>query len=400
MLALFAAASMTLLAFGGYAAGTLTQLGFPVSPILLGAAGTAVSAAVVVVTRPWTLRGILMPIALWLTMIAGFIYSAGGTTYSDGKVSQLLTMTPLVVGAGAILLALPEVRSKLLFCVTVWGGFIALLQYVTPSTESILTLSAEGSNYQNYGRAVGAAAVALIVLGFRRRTSSIPFLIVGVGFLTLTALSGSRGPFIGAVIAIIIGLAVTRASAITALAGAAVTLLVFQFFDPAKYLPDRFRSFEDNSTQARVWMLEIAWERFRDWPFGIGWGGLEMWLNPIGTNLLYPHNVYAEVAVEAGILGLVGFAGYTIYALVGQYKTSTTGVEAAILALSVFMVSNAAVSGDINSNRGLHLFLAAGIAAWTIHRVRTRDDGPGPTSRGRDPRIVDTGVYVRRPDRG
>ncbi|MFN7241700.1 MAG: O-antigen ligase family protein [Dietzia cercidiphylli] len=374
MFALFAALSLTLLAFGGYAGGTLAQLGLPVNPILIGAAGTAVAAVVAAIRRPYLLRGVAAPIVLWATMIAGFVSASQSTTYGDGKVTQLLTLTPLTVFAGVVLLGIPEVRSRLLWCIVGWGALVAALQFLNPDTAgNPLTISAEGSSYLNYGRAVAAAAVVLLVLAVRRRASALPLLLLGAGFMWLALSSGSRGPVIAAVVAVAAGLAVSRLPAGVTITGLIGVFLAVQFIDLEQFLPERLQSFDDNSTQVRVYMLEIAVQQFRDSPLGAGWGELEPYMAGVGPDLAYPHNVFIEVAAEAGLLALAGFVGYLLYSLIGQYKASTTGPEAALFALTVFMIGNASVSGDINSNRGLHLLLAAGIAAWTIRRLAAQE---------------------------
>lgn len=369
MFALFAALSLTLLAFGGYAGGTLVQLGLPVNPILIGAAGTAVTAAVAAIRKPYLLRGIAAPLVLWLTMIAGFVYASQSTTYGDGKVTQLLTLTPLTVFAAVILLGLPEVRSRLLWCIVGWGALVALLQFLNPAEAgNPLTISAEGSSYQNYGRAVAAVAVVLLVLAVRKRASSIPLLIFGAGFLWLAMLSGSRGPVLAALVAVVAGFAASRLPAFVTITGVIVAFLTFQFVDLWQYLPERLQTLDGGSTDARVSMIQIAWEQFLANPIGLGWGELQPHMAFVGPNLAYPHNVFVEVAAEAGILGVAGLVGYALYSLVGQYRAAGGGIESAIFALSVFMIGNAAVSGDIISNRGMHLFLAAGVAAWVIRR--------------------------------
>ncbi|WP_156523509.1 O-antigen ligase [Dietzia sp. 111N12-1] len=369
MFALFAAVSLTLLAFGGYAGGTLAQLGFPVNPILIGAVGTAIAAGWTAIRRPESLRGITAPLVLWATMISGFVNSTRSTGYADGKFSQLLTLTPLMAFGAVILLAIPEVRSRLVWCLVAWGGLVAALQFLNPAEAgNPLTISAEGSTYQNYGFAVGAAAVILLVLAVRKSASAIPFLVVGAGFMWLAMLSGSRGPVIAALIAVLAGFASTRLPAFVTITGAAVAFVTVQYADLWQFLPERLQTLEGDSTDARVAMVQSAWEEFLANPIGLGWGELQPYMALIGPGLAYPHNVFAEVAAEAGIFGLAGLVGYALYSLVGQYRAASGGIESAIFALTVFTIGNAAVSGDIISNRGMHLFLAAGVAAWVIRK--------------------------------
>lgn len=369
MFAFIAAASLTLLAFGGYATGTLGQLGLPVNPILIGAIGTVLTAAVASVRQPPLLRGVFAPLALWLTMIAGFVNSTRATAYADGKVDQLLSLAPLTVFGAVILLAIPDVRSRLVWSIVGWGAIIAVLQYLNPAVAgNPLTISAEGSSYQNYGRAVAAAAVVLLVLAVRRQSSSILLFLFGVGFLWLAMLSGSRGPVLAALVAVIAGFAASRLPAVVTITGVIAAFLTFQFVDLWQYLPERLQTFDGGSTDARISMIQVAWEEFLKAPIGLGWGELQPYMASGGPNLAYPHNVFVEVAAEAGLFALLGLVGYMLYSLAGQYRASGGGIESAIFGLSVFMIGNAAVSGDIISNRGMHLFLAAGVAAWVIRR--------------------------------
>ncbi|WP_341229092.1 O-antigen ligase family protein [Nocardioides salarius] len=369
MFALFAAVSLTLLAFGGYAGGTLVQLGFPVNPILIGAVGTAITAGWTAIRRPESLSGIAAPLVLWATMISGFVNSTRSTDYADGKFFQLLTLTPLMAFGAVILLSIPEVRSRLVWCLVAWGGLVAALQFLNPAEGgNPLTVSAEGSTYQNYGFAVGAAAVILLVLAVRKSAWAIPLLVVGAGFMWLAMLSGSRGPVIAALVAVLAGFASSRLPAFVTIAGAVVAFVTFQYVEVWQYLPERLQTLEGDSTDARVSMVQIAWSEFLANPIGLGWGELQPYMAFVGPDLAYPHNVFVEVAAEAGIIGITGLVGYALYSLVRQYRAASGGIESAIFALAVFTIGNAAVSGDIISNRGMHLFLAAGVAAWVIRK--------------------------------
>ncbi len=121
------------------------------------------------------------------------------------------------------------------------------------------------------------------------------------------------------------------------------------------------------SYAARLRLFRGAVDAFLDHPLvGTGTGTFREGDEPQGTRA-YPHNLLLEVAAEAGVLGLAPLAFLLSVVTVLLLRNLTRLTEPAriillaVLALFVYTLANAMVSGDINDNRVL--FAVCGLVA-------------------------------------
>nr|WP_243758044.1 O-antigen ligase family protein [Allobranchiibius sp. GilTou38] len=202
------------------------------------------------------------------------------------------------------------------------------------------------------------------------RTYRVWASIVAVLVATVLVDAASRGPALGAVIAIIAGVAFSaRAGRSAQRTFAAVTAVVAAAYLLIKQstTPRRLTDFNDTSTQAR----QVLWGRtarlITDHPLGVGWG--KLW-DAIPSNealssgyTQYPHNLFLEAGSEAGWLALVMVVVLVITTVRLQRQRATGWVEVAMFCLLLFHLVNAQVSGDITANRGLWVAFGAALAA-------------------------------------
>lgn len=121
------------------------------------------------------------------------------------------------------------------------------------------------------------------------------------------------------------------------------------------------------SYEARLMYYKNAAHAFLGHPLaGTGTGTFREGNELQGTRA-YPHNLVLEVAAETGVLGLAPLAfllSISVLSLLRrpvQSDPSSRALQLAVLALLVYTLGNAMVSGDINDNRVL--FAMCGLAA-------------------------------------
>ena len=110
--------------------------------------------------------------------------------------------------------------------------------------------------------------------------------------------------------------------------------------------------------------------------FGLGSGGfssLFIWRDW----RWYPHNMFFEIIVELGLIGLIVLSLFITkaYKLISQglNKGTFTDHSALWVAGTTVMFIAAQFSGDINDNRILWMFLAISIASTHVDRLLVLD---------------------------
>lgn len=141
------------------------------------------------------------------------------------------------------------------------------------------------------------------------------------------------------------------------------------------------------SFAARLRSFRGAADAFLDHPLaGTGTGTFREGDGPQGTRA-YPHNILLEVAAEAGVLGLVPLVFLLSVVAVSLLRPLARLPEPAriallaVIALYVYTLANAMLSGDINDNR--LLFAVCGLAAGLYARW-----GGAPAESALDPRAA------------
>jgi O-antigen ligase len=194
-----------------------------------------------------------------------------------------------------------------------------------------------------------------------------------------TVVTGSRGPIVSALVALIFLLPVLyRAGKMNgrlfwALAafGAAMVLVFGRFSIPGL---DRVLSAD---TAGRDLLYSESLRILAENPRGIGWGNLAdqiQFPSQAIEGRLYSHNVFLEIGVEGGWIALLATLAVVAVALRVAYKHAINGNAGTplVYAALVFNLANAQFSSDIVGNRLLWLFLGLALGIGAI----LKDAGP------------------------
>jgi O-antigen ligase len=372
--------ALLFLAFGGYVKGL---------PALAGAGDTLTrlsALTVLVACLQRVLRGHAPPVPLVGVLILGLTFVPAllvpyPTTYTIEKVTVELPLMFLAILGGLLLLSHERARRQWMTAVVIMGAIVAILARAFPSTIAVNALAVEGANTISEGRATGAAAVTLLTLALVHDKGRLPLLAGAFALAASMLASGSRGPAIGAMVAVVLAVSFSpgRGRALRVVAAVVSLLSAAYLAFAANLVADRLLTFEDTSAEARRRLWHVGVGLIGSNPLGIGWGQLRTYLpagsSPAGVGFReYPHNVLIEVGSEAGVLALVALVVVLALALRGQQREARQPVESVMLALLIFALVNALVSGDVGDNRGLWVAVGAGLA--TLGRLS--NDAPLP----------------------
>ncbi len=353
---------------GGYVAGSpLVSALLPVSPILLGALGTALLVAVRPVGEPIPLQRLGVVLLFGAGLVGGWAF-ATGSAYASDKGAHLATMVPLSMIGGVVLLRHRRARAWWVAATIGYAFLVSALILLAPDQVAAESsrLSLEGGNTIAAGRAPGAAVAALLTLAVARNRYRARLLLMAAALSIVLLATGSRGPLLAviAAFALVVPLVPARSNgrprwvwlgpAVAAVAGAGYWGVSHGF------LADRLTTVTDGSALTRVALYEATWEEVGRHPFGAGWGYLEqVYANGHLAGFTYPHNILLETVVEAGWLGFAGLVAVLVMAWRTQRSRCEDPYELAMLALLVFFFISALVSGDLPSHRALWVMVGA-----------------------------------------
>jgi hypothetical protein len=313
-------------------------------------------------------------VGIWyLTFVPG-LFQAVPTPYGLQKIATIFTFTLLSSLAPLLLL---EEDGDLVRTASAMGIFALAITLSgllggAQGVEGVERLQAFGAGTIALGRASGfLATCAAVALAGEAPLPGLTFGILALAGIT-AVFSGSRGPLLAAVVAVALAVGAGRArtgrglvrlalagTLFLAVAGSALSLA------PRGSLRrvEAFLHGEYGSSEAyRVSALRAAWERVGDHPWGAGWAGFAVLVDPErGVGRQYPHNLLAEVTLESG--WICGATTLVVLgaALVSAWSASGRPGGRVALAGTAFYVINALVSGDLNDNRPMFMFLSAAL---------------------------------------
>ena len=234
-----------------------------------------------------------------------------------------------------------------------------------------------GGGPNTFGRNMGLMALGAAYLASRYGTKATPITVaVMIVAAWLILMSGSRGALLSSTVGICILLIAARASLFAKLAIAGViasgtAVLLFNTNSGNDAL-DIFQSrivettvYNRNlSSRDDLWLDAIDWARERPW-FGWGLNGY------LANSWTYPHNIFLEVTVEGGCVGLLLLlnVGRAWFSQVRRCNYHVPRVPLAGLALAL---TAAQTSGDLFDSRAVFLMLAlsAPVIALPIRATR------------------------------
>jgi O-antigen ligase len=317
---------------------------------------------------------------LLLFLFALFLPSVSWTEWHDyavEKTMRFFTLTLLATVAPVFLIKSQEDLRRFFNALTVFGIIMAIDAFVSLLFEGghFLRLTAFSSNTIALGRAVGLALVWFSVLALEGCLNS-PVALVAIGSLEFISLSaGSRGPLIATAIGILLTFILFQWRNIHQIARLVMIALitVLSVYINFQLVPEtslqRVKSFFEGdfgtSEQLRFQAYALSWEAIQEHPCGVGLGGfataINLWSD---ASRQYPHNIFLETFLEGGwfvgiyLIILLAFSFLKAYSLSQKHKEKPE--FKGLFAILLFLLVNAAVSGDLNDNK--NLFALMGLA--------------------------------------
>lgn len=316
----------------------------------------------------------------WLLGAAGVLglgmYQFHGSDHAFSKTLALTTLTLGCSFGGALLLTRhPRQREAFYRGTLVVGVLVALLLLLTPATDPALSdrLALAGTNTIGPARVVAAGLVVLLVWTMIGRIRPLVGLGLALPLMALLISTGSRGPLAALGLATLAVLPFVTAKA----RWRATLVLIVAALVGWRSLSDApagvrhrfmllFSDDQGSSVRVRQELWDASINSILSAPLGRGWGGLEPVLNPYGT---YPHNLVLEAAAEAGVIAALALVVAIVIGLARLVRAIKAPEPQAVVALAllVFWLANASVSGDINDNRAVFVLLALAINVAHSH---------------------------------
>ncbi|MBS4190671.1 O-antigen ligase family protein [Bacillus sp. FJAT-49705] len=248
--------------------------------------------------------------------------------------------------------------------------------------SSIGFIGFNDGNYQGLARLNGVALIILIFLFLigesSKKVKLISFFsIILVSFVLFS--TGSRMPLVAFALSLIYALYKsvrikrgfiyirkgTKVLLASIILGSVILvgLATKGFFDTIIY---RFSVLftESSSADGRTERMESAFDTFQNHViFGGGIGSFPLYYSGLDASD-YPHNIVLEILSELGLVGLFIFSLYFILSIYRgmilkiDRSRFNNSVHLTVICLFIYYLANSMVSGDINSNRALYVFMS------------------------------------------
>ena len=267
-----------------------------------------------------------------------------------------------------------------------WGDFAIVLAYWN-------RISIPGANPIQVSRYLAIGAAMMIALLIRNKPSqSLHYFAILFVILLSIILSGSRGPLVSIIIGSIVYAILyerKRSSRIFGYGILAIGTIITLLLLLPESLTQRFFDISQGSvimTQQGVRRISTIATRYEFWSMS-----LQAWFSSITSFFIglgagsfsslfiwrdwrwYPHNLFFEIIVELGLIGLVIGVLFIIksYQIInkGIQRGSFTDHSALWVAGTVVMFIAAQFSGDINDNRILWMFIGISIASTHVDNL-------------------------------
>jgi O-antigen ligase len=319
-------------------------------------------------------------------ILLGLTYTPAGS-YGTDKAFRFVSLTLLAFFTP--LVVIKSYRSAWLFLL----GWLGLATLMTIDALSRLgtgqRLSGFNATTIAVSRTVGVAIIILLFAVLMGRVSRRWQMLAGVGLLPMALVmigSGARGPLLTLVgiVALTAIVAIARPghrmrSLLMVLTLGVVVAGVFASGLVPAPSRERFgllfdQAGADTSSQARAMVMEVAWQLFTTSPvIGRGTGSVSAF--GAGQEQFYPHNILLELAAETGLLGVgffLGIVGMVLWRLLSKLgaDASQGPLWLTLLAMLLFALLSAMVSGDLSDGRNMWLFAGIAIATTEIEKKR------------------------------
>lgn len=334
---------------------------------------------------------------LFAALVFSSLLYAPQTEYGDEKALFFATLTTLAFVAPLFVLGSMEHVKRFFLVLAAVGVALAFSALTGSAPEQRLT-AFQSAGTISLARGAGVA-VLIILFWLPTFRGSWLWRLAGAGaivFLLVAQLgTGARGPLFAllgvAGITAFVGLVIGTRSALlprqAALALMILTLLVgvgVALKSPIvpQQSRERIQEFslatleEDPSANSRLEAWDEAGGLFQAHPL-VGAGAGSFSVTGIGRFLRYPHNLILEISAEQGLVGLALFTLLLVAVLmrllsacaaIRRLPGGDITAPLIVLALLLFSLANAMVSGDLNDGRMLWLTLGVALAVVALVR--------------------------------
>lgn len=261
-----------------------------------------------------------------------------------------------------------RVVASLMWCLWIAGAVFAVAGLAGAGSGRV---SAFGGGPNVYSRVTD---LGLVGLAWLISTGRVPAwaLMSAPLMLAATVASGSRGGMLAAIVCLLVLLPLVKGLSVAnlVLAGAvalAGSVVVFRRFGDIVTETARGRvvelTIEQGYTSGRGELLTTALQMFESRPL-VG-HGLRSFETTFGNGFTYPHNLVAQVAAEAGIVGLLPLGAFLAVFFGGAWRFSSSVTVRSMTAAALVIFTSSMFSGDYYDARFLWIFgLGIVAAAW------------------------------------
>lgn len=348
--------------------------------------------------------GAMAAFAAWLALSLTW---SQGSVYAQEKALHVVVLNGWALAAAALIIGPSRRRrSRFLACVVVFAAVVAIegvRSYLLIGPRNFL--NPLGGHYIGIGRVLGLATCVAVTFALSRGFGPIArsaLLVLAALFVFVMLTSGARGPLLATALSLAmlipLGFRLSPGVRVTIrrhlprfllllVAGAAIALGFSDNLASRATTVARLRLLftQDGggaSAVGRVDFYQAAVEYWTDSPLvGHGTGSFPV-MYGLGDVRGYPHNLFLEVLVEQGLVGvsLLLILLVTPFMGLGRNWASWFGDPQSVVVLLIFVVVllNAQVSGDLTDNRPL--FMAVGLLAGSVRTATRRVGGGGSRS--------------------
>lgn len=332
------------------------------------------------------------PAFVFALLLVGIFPIQSLSGYALEKISLLYTVSLLCAVAPAVLLSRPGGASVLNIALAALGIILAaeaLFLYLVSGMD-IVRMAAEGTSSIAFGHAVGRSLILVVLWWLLRGGSRKLALAIPLAFVVLG--SDSRASLLfGAFTVVVLVLLfhadkykkVLRFGAL----GAAFPLLWTLLGDrlPARAsqrLTNLMSSDPGESVTSRLESYERSLNAILANPLGYGWGSFGDVTGMFqDVRVAYPHNMFIEIAFEAGVIPAVLIFSVFGYSLVRIARIAKHNAEAqGIFAMLLFALLCSMTSFDINGQRAVFAFSTLALA-YPRRQLGWSPTAPSPPSR-------------------
>lgn len=366
------------------------SLGLPVDIAVFFLLLTFISIVFKVVIKKSINKSVLLPIISLIVVYAVLLISyiiSPSEVYATDKILKftIVTIPTIIFSLFLFDNKLSLYRFFMSLAIISFTLSLFSMPFILQRGSSLAFIGFNGGNYQGLARLNGVGLIILVFIFLTESTTKkmqVISLISALVVVFVLFASGSRMPIVaffiafgyllsnsinlrGGVIYIRKGMRLLLLLLILAI-GTLPIIIKNGFFETIIY---RFMVLftEDSggaSSSGRIDRFSSAFEMISESPLmGKGLGSFPIYFNEYDVPD-YPHNMIIEILAEIGIVGLMAFSIFFVISLIRIvnlhriHKRFIPTLGMVTVGLFIYYLANAMVSGDINSNRALYVFMS------------------------------------------